>query len=560
MEKIWLSEYPEFVSNVIDTARFQSLNDMLDYSFKKFSSRIAYSNMGHDITYETTDQLSRRFATYLTTELGLTTGDNVAIMMPNLLQYPIATVVNINPLYTAPELLHQLKDSHSKAIVILSHFAQTLQTILSDTDIEHVMITDVADMLPFPKNKIVNFTIKHIKKMIPKWDIPGALPFLTGLKETTHSQSVLPTITRESSAFLQYTGGTTGVSKGAILTHGNLIANILQMKEWLKPVIEDKNNQEKSHVVMTPLPLYHIFSLTVNLLLFNLVGGSLVLITNPRDIVVFVNTLQKHPFSILTGVNTLFNMLLNDPVFQTLDFSQLQLTIGGGMAVQPSVSDHWQKLTGNPIIEGYGLTETSAAVAANPVNATQFSNTIGLPLPGTDVSVRDDTGQEVPLGEEGELWVKGPQVMQGYYQRPDETAKILTADDHWLKTGDIVTMAPNGYIKLIDRKKDMINVSGFNVYPNEIEAVIATHPGVLEVSVIGVEDAHSGEAVKAICSLKDTKDTTVTADTIITYCKDYLTGYKIPKYVEFRDELPKTPVGKILRRHLRDTAMNTVNS
>jgi long-chain acyl-CoA synthetase len=496
--------------------------------------------------------LATNFAAYLQNKTDLVPGDKIAIQMPNILQYPVALygamkagliVVNTNPLYTPREMEYQFKDSGAKAIVIVANFADSLEQVIKNTSIKHVFLTEIGDLMGFPKKHIVNFVLKYVKKMVPSFNLPQAISFSTALADNGlkfKKVKILP----DDIAFLQYTGGTTGVSKGAILNHFNIVANMEQMNAWMQTAVKDR-----IEVIITPLPLYHIFSLTVNCLGFMSKGGKNVLITNPRDIPGFVKELKKHKFTIITGVNTLFNALLNNEDFNKLDFSHLKVTVGGAMAVQRLVAERWKKVTGCVLTEGYGLTESSPAASANPiVGGKDRIGTIGLPIPSTEFKLMDDDNQEVALGEPGEIWIKGPQVMQGYYNKPDETAKVITVDG-WLKTGDIAIFTEEGYFKIVDRKKDMILVSGFNVYPNEIEDVVASCPGVLEVAAIGIPDEKSGEVVK-IFVVK--KDQSLTEEAVMAYCKENLTGYKLPKHIEFRAELPKTNVGKILRRALRD--------
>lgn len=552
VEKVWLKHYPPGAPAEIDMSQFPSLRHMLDASFTHYRDLPAFINMGATQTYADIDQQSRYFAAYLQKVIGLKKGDRVAIMMPNLLQYPVALVgilraglivVNVNPLYTARELEHQLKDSGAKAIVILENFATTLQKVIARTDVKTVMTTRIGDMLPFPKSALVNFVIKNVKKMVPQWDIPGATSFHKAISEGKWQTLDEVDLAQDDVAFLQYTGGTTGVSKGAALTHGNMIANFLQLKDWAGDMFS-----EGQEVAICALPLYHIFSLTVNCLLFMNLGGVNVLITNPRDMNAFVKELGKHKFTAITGVNTLFNGLLNTEGFSELDFSSLKFTLGGGMAVQRAVAERWRQVTGKGLTQGYGLTEASPVTHANILGAPEFTGAIGLPIPSTDAKIIDEAGAEVALGEVGELCVQGPQIMKGYWNRDDETAKVLSADG-WLRTGDMARMDETGYFYIVDRKKDMILVSGFNVYPNEVEDVMAMHPGVLEVAAIGVPDENSGEAVKIVV-VKKSSD--VTERDLIEFARKELTGYKVPKIVEFRTELPKTNVGKILRRALRE--------
>ncbi|MDX1454812.1 MAG: AMP-binding protein [Gammaproteobacteria bacterium] len=550
--KVWFNHYPEGAPKEIDVNEFSSLTDMLNTSFQKYRDLPAFHNMGATLTYADVDQQSRYFAAWLQQVAGLTKGDRVAIMMPNLLQYPIVlaavlraglTVVNVNPLYTARELEHQLKDSGAKAIVILENFAHTLEAVIDKTEVKTVVTTRIGDMMPFPKSALVNFVIKHVKKMVPAWELPGSLSLHKALNEGKWQTLEPVESTHDDVAFLQYTGGTTGVSKGAVLSHGNMIANFLQLKNWAGGMFEEGREQ-----AITALPLYHIFSLTVNCLLFMNLGGLNILITNPRDMPAFVKELGKHKFTAITGVNTLFNGLLNADGFKDLDFSHMKFALGGGMAVQRAVADRWQQVTGNGLTQGYGLTEASPVTHANILGDKNFTGAIGLPLPSTDAKLVDEDGNTVEGQDEvGELCVKGPQVMQAYWNRPDESEKVL--DDGWLRTGDMAKMDERGYFFIVDRKKDMINVSGFNVYPNEIEDVVAAHEGVLEVAAIGVPDEKSGEAVKIVVVKKDPN---LSADALIEFCRSQLTGYKVPDHVEFRDELPKTNVGKILRRALRE--------
>lgn len=550
MEPIWFKNYPEEVAQSVDYSQYNNLGEILQETVTNYPNNPAVSNLGITLTYAELDKKATDFAAYLQQELGLQKGDKLALMMPNLLQYPIAlygalkagvTIVNVNPLYTPRELKHQLNDSGANAIVILENFANTLEEIIDQVNLKHVILTNVGDCCSGLKRFIVNFVVKHFKKMVPKHSLQ-ALSFVNALNRGTQLSFEPVSVTQQDTAFLQYTGGTTGVSKGTILSHRNMIANLLQTDAWMRPFL--KIGQE---TIITALPMYHIFSLTVNCLLFTKAAGHSVLITNPRDMKDFCKTLQQYPFTSITGVNTLFNGLANTPEFQALDFSKLELTIGGGMAVQQSVSDAWQKVTGVPILEGYGLTETSPVVSMNPLNAEQYSGTIGLPLPDTQIQIRDDDNNELGLNEAGELWVKGPQVMEGYLNRPEETAKVID-ENGWLATGDMATIDEDGYLRIVDRKKDMILVSGFNVYPNEIEDVVALHPGVLEVAAIGEPDEVKGEVVK-ICVVK--KDPNITEADLIAHCREHLTGYKIPKVVEFHDDLPKTNVGKILRKELR---------
>ena len=552
MEKIWLKSYPPGVPAEIDINQYASLREVLEESCAKFGSRPAYSCMGRTITFTELDRLSAAFGAFLQAR-GLNKGARVALMMPNVLQYPVClfgilrvgcTVVNVNPLYTPRELEHQLNDSGAEMIVVVENFAHTLADVLSKTEVKHVIVTTIGEMLGL-KGVLVDFVLRHVKKMIPAWEIPAATRLSDALAEGGRRKLEPVVIGHEDIAFLQYTGGTTGVAKGAMLLHRNIIANLLQAGAWVKPFLGNKR-----HVVITPLPLYHIFSLTANCLIFMTLGAENVLITNPRDIPGLVKEMSKHSFTAITGVNTLFNALLNNAEFQKLDFSTLQMTLGGGMAVQKAVADRWEKVTGKPLIEAYGLTETSPAATINPLDLPEYNGAIGLPISSTDLVLRDDDGKEVALGDRGEICIKGPQVMAGYWKRPEETAKVIDRDG-WLATGDIGVVDERGYVRIVDRKKDMILVSGFNVYPNEIEAVVAMHPGVLECAAVGVPDAKSGEAVKLFVVKKDPA---LTAEALLAHCREQLTGYKCPRDVEFRTELPKSNVGKILRRELRDEA------
>ena len=535
----------------IDSGAFASLAQVLEASCDKFRELPAYENMGVGLSYDDVDRLSQDFASYLQNVLGLNKGDRVALMMPNLLQYPIAVfgvlragmvVVNVNPLYTPRELEHQLKDSAARAIVIIENVCATLQEVIDKVPLEAVITTQVGDLFAFPKSLITNFAVKRIKKMVPAWNIPGTVPFRTALARGKAQPYHRVTLTHEDVAFLQYTGGTTGLSKGATLTHGNMVANLIQMHAWIGPKLS-----EGKDIVVTALPLYHIFALTVNCLLFMRVGGKNVLITNPRDMPGFVKELAASKLTAFTGVNTLFNGLLNTPGFAEVDFKALKFTVGGGAAVQQAVAEKWQKVTGVALTEGYGLSETSPGVCFSPLDKPEWNGSIGIPLPSTYVSLRDDDDKVVEIGKPGELCVKGPQVMRGYWNKPEENAKCFTPDGY-LRTGDVAVMDDRGYFKIVDRKKDMILVSGFNVYPNEIENVVALHPGVLEVACIGVPDDKSGEAVKVFVVKKDAA---LTVEALREHCKQNLTGYKVPKLIEFRDSLPKSPVGKILRRELR---------
>jgi len=555
VEKIWLSSYQKGVPAEIDLSEFRSLGELFEKSVAQYRDRVAYINMGAQITYGELDKLTRDFAAYLQSVLGLPQGTRVAVMMPNVLQYPICifgalragfVVVNVNPLYTPRELEHQLKDSGAEVIVILENFAVTLEQVLARTPVKHVVIARLGDMLGFPKGAVVNFVVKYVKKMVPAWSLPRTIDFRTALAKGAAAELKAVTVTQEDLAFLQYTGGTTGVSKGAMLLHRNILANLAQAHAWIQPALGTEQ-----HMVVTALPLYHIFALTANCFTFFKVGASNLLITNPRDIPAFVVEMGKYPFTVITGVNTLFNALLSHPAFCALNFGKLKVTLGGGMAVHRAVAEKWKQVTGKPLIEAYGLTETSPAATINPLDIPEYNGAIGLPISSTEVAIRNDAGVDVPLGERGELCVRGPQVMKGYYNRPEETAKVIMADG-FLMTGDIAVMDEKGFVRIVDRKKDMILVSGFNVYPNEVEDVVAQHPGVLEVAAVGVPHEKSGEAVK-IFVVK--RDPALTAETLIAHCREHLTGYKVPGQVEFRNELPKTNVGKILRRELRDEAL-----
>jgi long-chain acyl-CoA synthetase len=550
MERIWLKSYPPGVPADIDPGEYRSLVELFDKNVRAYADRPAFHCMGKGISFGQLDKLSRDFGAWLQAK-GLAKGARVAIMMPNCLQYPIAmfgtlragcTVVNVNPLYTARELEHQLKDSGAEAIVILENFASVLQQVRDKTPLKHVVVTSLGEMLGL-KGLIVNLVVRKVKKMVPAYDLPGAISFKDALGEGSGKTLTTPPLTHEDIAFLQYTGGTTGVSKGAMLLHRNIIAALLQYKAWLAPRIGNERA-----VIITALPLYHIFSLTVNCLVMMVIGGENVLITNPRDIPGFVKELAKHKYSIITGVNTLFNALLNNPDFAKLDFSSLKLSVGGGMAVQKATAERWKQVTGVALVEGYGLTETSPSATANPPTAAEYTGSIGVPMPSTEVVLRDDNDKDMAIGQPGEICIRGPQVMAGYWQQPAETAKVL-GKDGFLHTGDIGIMDEKGFIRIVDRKKDMILVSGFNVYPNELEQVVAMHPGVLECAVIGVPDEHSGEVPKVFVVKKDPQ---LTEQDILEHCKKELTGYKRPKYVEFRTDLPKTNVGKILRRALRE--------
>ncbi|WP_338021823.1 long-chain-fatty-acid--CoA ligase FadD [Aliidiomarina quisquiliarum] len=550
MEKIWQKRYPEGVPYEIDPDRYSSLLEIFEESSITYAERPAFVNLDRYITFKELDELSKTFAAYLQSS-GLKKGDPVALMMPNLLQYPIAlfgilragmVVVNVNPLYTARELKHQLEDSGAKAIVILKNFATTLEKVQHELSLNKVIVTAIGDLLPAPKRWVVNFAVRYIKKMVPAYNLDNTIEFNATLAEGKRHSYVRPTVVGSDLAFLQYTGGTTGVSKGAMLTHRNMVANLEQVSAVINPLVE--NGKE---VAIAALPLYHIFALTANCLTFMKHGGLNVLITNPRDMPGFVKELSKFKFTVIPGVNTLFNGLLNTPGFSELDFKELKVALGGGMAVQRSVADNWAKVTGTVLLEGYGLTECAPVVTTNPYDIEHYTGSIGIPVPSTDLKIVDDDGNEVPMGEAGEVLVKGPQVMVGYLGRPEATAKSIK--DGWFATGDMGTVDEQGFFRIVDRKKDMILVSGFNVYPNEIEDVVASHPKVLEVAAIGVPHEASGEVVKVFVVKKDQS---LTERELRDYCRENLTAYKVPKLVEFRDELPKTNVGKILRRALKD--------
>ncbi|MCE9778399.1 long-chain-fatty-acid--CoA ligase FadD [Shewanella algae] len=554
MDQPWINSLPADVPAEIDASRYASLLEMLESAVNTYADQPAFVNMGATLTYRKLEERSRAFAAYLQNDLKLQKGDRVAIMMPNLLQYPIAlfgvlragmVVVNVNPLYTPRELKHQLVDSGAKAIVVVSNFASTLEQVVDQTPVKNVIITGLGDLLSAPKRTLVNFVVKYIKRLVPKYSLPHAISMRRALRAGKKAQYVKPVVKSDDIAFLQYTGGTTGVSKGAMLSHGNIVANVLQANGAYAPLLNDGKE-----FVVTALPLYHIFALTVNCLLFLHKGANNLLITNPRDIPGLVAELKKTPFTALTGVNTLFNALVNSEEFAALDFSRLKLSIGGGMAVQRAVADKWQNITKTRLLEGYGLTEASPLVACCPYDLAGYNGSIGLPAPSTQIQVRGDDGQVLPQGETGELFAKGPQVMLGYWQRPEETAKVIDKDG-WLATGDIGYMDEKGFFYIVDRKKDMILVSGFNVFPNEVEEVVALHPKVVEVAAVGVPHEVSGELVKIFVVAKDKS---LTEKELIKHCRHHLTGYKVPKLVEFRDELPKTNVGKILRRELRDEA------
>ena len=554
MERIWLKQYPAGVPADIDVTQYASLVELLEESFAKFADRKAFICMDKSISYRDLDEMSQALAAFLQSK-GLQKGARVALMMPNVLQYPISTaavlragyaVVNVNPLYTPRELEHQLKDSGAEAVIVLENFATTVQKVIANTQVKHVIVGSMGDLLGL-KGMIVNLVVRKVKKMVPAYSLPDSTSFNDALAAGRGMNLSKPKLVPDDVAFLQYTGGTTGVSKGATLLHRNILANVLQNDAWLQPALKKPPHVDQLFIVCA-LPLYHIFALTACFLLAMRAGGVNLLIPNPRDMAGFIKDLAKYQVNSFPAVNTLYNGLLNSPGFDKLDFSKLKTSFGGGMATQKAVAEKWLKVTGCPLSEGYGLSETSPSLTCNPADTDRFSGTIGLPMPSTWLSIRDDDGNELPLGEAGEICAKGPQVMAGYWNRPDETAKVMTSDGYF-RTGDIGVMTPDGHTKIVDRKKDMILVSGFNVYPNEIEEVIAGHPGVLECAVIGVPDAKSGEAVKAFVVKKDPA---VTAEDIIKFCGTQLTNYKVPKQIEFRTNLPKTNVGKILRRELRD--------
>ncbi len=555
MEKPWLQNYETGVAHEIDITRYQSIIDVFQKSVAKFGEKPAFQNMGKSLSYNETAKLATEFASYLQNVLKLQRGERVAIMMPNLLQYPVAlfgilqaglVVVNTNPLYTPRELEHQLKDSGATTIIVLENFANTLELVLPRTDIKNVIIASVGEMFGAIKGSLINFVLRKVKKMVPEYRIANTTTFQTALKQGAAHTFHPVDLNRDDTALLQYTGGTTGVAKGAMLSHGNICANMMQASEWIKNLL-----REGEEVVIAALPLYHIFALTVNLMIFSNAGSKIILITNPRDMKSFISDMKKDRISVFIGVNTLFNGLVNRPEFAEIDFSNLKLTLGGGMATQRAVAEKWKKITGTPIVEAYGLTECSPGVCCNPLNIEAYSGGIGLPVPSTEVELRDGDGKLVPQGQPGEMWVRGPQVMKGYWNRPEDTAKAIDSKG-FIETGDIAVMDEKGWFKLVDRKKDLIVVSGFNVYPNEIEEVVAHHDKVLEVACIGVPNEKTGEALKVFVVKKDDS---LTKEELINFCRTELTAYKIPKDIEFRDELPKSNVGKILRRELRDEAL-----
>ncbi|CUI96336.1 AMP-binding protein [Achromobacter aegrifaciens] len=559
MERIWQKSYPAGVPADIEMDGVTTLVSVVRESCRRYADKTSYISMGKSLSYAELDRLTRDFAAWLHAN-GLGRGDRVALMMPNLLQYPVClfgalragcVVVNCNPLYTPHELQHQLADSGARVIVVADNFAATVQKALDGTAIERVVVTSIGELLGPFKGRLVDFVVRRVKRMVPAWSLPGAIRLGDAQRAGAAAPFTEVELDQRDLACLQYTGGTTGVAKAAMLTHGNLVANLSQAYAWVRPLVT-----EGEECIVTALPLYHIFALTANCLTFMKMGASNLLIINPRDIPGLVKEMRKVPFSAFTGVNTLFNALLNNPDFARLDFSRLRLTMGGGMAVQRSVADRWRAVTGRSLAQAYGLTETSPAVTINPLDVQEFTGSIGLPVPSTDISIRDDAGQELGVGETGEICVRGPQVTQGYWQRPDETALVLYADG-FLRTGDVGYVDEKGYVFLVDRKKDMILVSGFNVYPNEVEDVAALHPGVREVAAVGVPDERSGEAVKLYVIRKDPA---LDAETLIAHCRKQLTGYKVPRYIEFRDDLPRTNVGKILRRELKPAAQEAVQT
>ena len=558
MQKIWLNKYPKVVPAQIDVNEYTNLLEVFDESVRKYRNRIAFKNFGTAITYNDLDIYAGRFASYLQNTLGLKKGDKIALQMPNLLQFPIAAfgamragliIVNTNPLYTAAEMKHQFNDSGATTLVILAQFAHLYEQIAHQVPIKNVIVTEVGDMLGFPKKHLINFVLKNVKKAVPQYNFKHTR-WCDAINIGSTSTYVQPTMLSSDIAFLQYTGGTTGISKGAVLTHQNIIANMLQICAWMRPKLV-----EGEEICLTPLPLYHIFSLTVNCLAFMRYGATNILITNPKDVPDFIKTMKKEKFTIMTGVNTLYNALAVHPQIKEVNFSHLKISVAGAMALQNAVKERWKQATGTEVIEGYGLTETSPVACVNPVDGTDKVGTIGLPVPSTEIKLINDNGDDVTYkGEPGELCVSGPQVMQGYYNRPDETAKVLK--DGWLYTGDVAVMDNEGFFKIVDRKKDMILVSGFNVYPNEVEDVVAKNAKVLEVAAIGVPDDHSGEIVKVFVVKKDQS---LTEEELIQHCRQFLTNYKVPKKIEFRTEIPKTNVGKVLRRALREEELSKLN-
>ena len=553
MERIWLEHYPKGVPADIDIDEYASVRDVFEEACRKFATRPAFSCMGRSISFADLDALSSTFGAWLQS-IGCAKGTRVALMMPNILQYPVClfgtlragcTVVNVNPLYTARELEHQLVDSGAEVIVVVENFARTLQEVIARTKLRQVIVTSIGEMLAI-KGRLVDLVLRRVKKVIPKFSLPGAIRFSDAMHQGRKLSLSRVPLSHDDLAFLQYTGGTTGIAKGAMLLHRNIVANMLQARAWVRPVLDEHRRE----VILTPLPLYHIFALTANCLVFMSVGGENVLITNPRDIPHFIKEMRRYHFTAMTGVNTLFNALLHNEKFAQMSFKSFHLTLGGGMAVQEAVAKRWKEVTGVTLVEAYGLTETSPAATMNPLDVTEYTGAIGLPISSTDVALRDDSGNDVAIGQAGEICIRGPQVMAGYWQRPDETAKVMTADGFFM-TGDIGKMDARGYITIVDRKKDMILVSGFNVYPNEIEGVVVMMAGVLECAAVGILDKKSGEAVKLFVVRRDPA---LTAEQVLNHCRDHLTGYKCPRDVEFRHELPKSNIGKILRRELRDEA------
>jgi len=551
--RVWLDHYPPGVPATIDVGEYTSVRDVFEESCRLYATRPAFTCMGRTLTFADLDVLSARFGAWLQST-GAARGTRVALMMPNIVQYPICLfgalragciVVNVNPLYTARELEDQLADSGAEIIVVVENFARTLQNVVARTRVRRIVVTSIGELLAV-KGRIVDLMLRRVKRVVPKWSLPDALRFSQALAEGRKRSLQHVPLGHDDVAFLQYTGGTTGAAKGAMLLHRNVVANMLQARAWLRPMLDDARRE----IILTPLPLYHIFSLTANCLVFMSIGGENVLIPNPRDLPRFIREMRHHRFTAMTGVNTLFNALLNHPQFRAVDFGAFRLTLGGGMAVQEAVAKRWKEVTGVPLVEAYGLTETSPAATINPLDQVEFNGSIGLPIPSTDIVLRDDEGRDVPFGEPGEICIRGPQVMAGYWQRPAETAEAMTRDGYF-KTGDVGTMDERGYVRIVDRKKDMILVSGFNVYPNEVEGIVAMHEGVLECAAIGVPDRKSGEAVKLFVVRRDES---VTPGRILAHCRRHLAGYKCPREVEFRDELPKSNVGKILRRSLRDPA------
>ena len=553
MEKIWIRHYPKGIPAEIDVNEYASVREIFEESASKYGGRPAFTCMGRSVGFSELDTLSAAFGAWLQ-GVGCTKGSRVAVMMPNVLQYPVCvfgtlragcTVVNVNPLYTPRELEHQLVDSGAEVLVCVENFAHNVAQVIGKTKVRHVVVTSIGEMLGF-KGLIVDFVLRKVKKMVPEYKLPGSILLSDALAEGRKRTLERVELSHDDVAFLQYTGGTTGVAKGAMLTNRNIVANMVQARAWIRPFLDPARRE----IIITPLPLYHIFSLTANCLVFMSLGGENILIPNPRDVAGFIKEMSKYRFTAFTGVNTLFNALVNNPDFAKLDFRALKITLGGGMAVQEAVAQKWKQITGVPLIEAYGLTETSPAATINPLDLPAYNGTIGLPISSTELVLRDDAGRDVGIGQPGEICIRGPQVMAGYWQRPDETAKVIDKDG-WFATGDVGVMDDRGFVKIVDRKKDMILVSGFNVYPNEIEDVLAMMPGVREVAAVGVPDEKSGEAVKVVIVKKDPA---LTADQVKAYAREYLTGYKHPRYVEFRAELPKTNVGKILRRELREVA------